>query len=122
MGAIRGARRCRRAKAVYAILDDISWDAIDKALVRAEWVSQALPQAEIAAYAGAQMFDICDIVNRSDVLVSDQFFFYTRYDRAYMVENGCGRLHAVVVMCAGRPSDEVESGSDSAKDGQESGR
>lgn len=43
--------------------------------MRAEWVARSLPSAELAAFARAQMFDICDIANRSAVLISSEVFF-----------------------------------------------
>lgn len=43
---------------------------LTRPLVRAEWVARALPPAKLTAYSGTQMFDICDIANRSVVLVS----------------------------------------------------
>lgn len=66
------------------------------------------------------MFDIGDIANRSAVLISNPFFLNTRCDRVNMVGNGYGELHAAAVICAGRLSKEVERGSYSAKDKQES--
>lgn len=42
-------------------------------LDRAEWVARALSPAEMAVFAGAQMFDIYDITNRAAVLVSNFF-------------------------------------------------
>lgn len=37
-------------------------------LERAEWVTQALPPAEMAVFARAKVFDICDLANRAAVL------------------------------------------------------
>lgn len=39
-------------------------------LERAEWVAQALPPAEMAVFAEAKVFDICDLANRAAVLAT----------------------------------------------------
>lgn len=49
---------------------------LKKPLIRAEWVARALSPAKIVTYLGAQMFNICDIVNRAAVLVGTANFFF----------------------------------------------
>lgn len=63
-------------------------------------LTRTLPPAEIEAYSGVQIFDICDIGNRASVLVKAQIFF-SSCDRVAKIRNGGGEQHTDAVMLVG---------------------
>lgn len=80
-------------------------------------MARALPPAKIAAYSGAQLFDICDIANRVAILVMTNFFFvfFLSGDRG-------GEQHANTVVHVGQIGEEVERRGDLITVGKSQGR
>lgn len=81
---------------------------LTRPLIRAEWVARALLPAKIAVYAGAQMFDICDIATRAAMLVR---FFFSSCDEVSILGNCGDEHHTTAIVCTGRLSESMESGS-----------
>lgn len=49
--------------------ENIFKETLNNPLLRAEWVAQALPSAELRPFVRAETFDICDITNQAAILV-----------------------------------------------------
>lgn len=87
-----------KTKSVCSGLDNISGDTIDMAAGGGKVGSTGSTTSRVGVYAGAQMFKICDIVNRAAILARDHFFV-TRCDEFDVIGNRGDEQHAAAALC-----------------------